>query len=373
MLSAVDAQGEAVVLAGPEAKALATRLKEIPHFCPQCESPVIVKAGEINIPHFAHVSSTSCDSFSEPESPRHLAGKSDLFQWITQSAEAQMEARLPDQSQRPDILTGRIAVEFQCSSIPASLFKERTDKYTAKNLTPFWIYGGKAVERKGTYIKLSPFQRLFLRYNAQLGFYFISYCPDQRMFTIFEHIMPLTPSLCTASCRFLEVEDMTFPPSIPYKAATPFPLQAFFNEKRRWIDQSLYFQQGRNHPFFKAVYASGRNPYLLPECVGLPVPSGMSIRSHPIEWQFYLLAEQHKRPVEDIIRARIKAGHLKEQPLPLAPDVTPEAAAAEYMALINELGISNAAADSSTMFHKLQKEEQFMHAFGEKLISRLMF
>ncbi|OES43925.1 competence protein CoiA [Domibacillus iocasae] len=372
MLSAVNAHGEVVVLAGPGAKLLAIQAKEIPHFCPQCGGSVIVKAGDVNIPHFAHTSYSSCDSFSEHESPRHLAGKADLYQWIMKTSEAKMEARLPDGSQRPDILSGKIAVEFQCSTISAALFKERTDKYTARGMTPFWIYGGKPVERKGRYMKLTPFQRLFLRYHSQLGFYFMSYCPDQKGFTIYERIIPVTPTLCEAECRFVRVEEMSFPPSAAIGETNAFPLGAFFDEKRKWIDRALYFGQARRHPFFQAVYTSGRNPYLLPEFIGLPVRSSMVLRNHPIEWQFYLLIGEKNQPAEEIIRRRIKLGHLKEQPLPLINGLSAEKAAKEYVDLLQLIGKPKLA-DSRSMVAKLQNEQAFLADFEKTVINRLIF
>ncbi|WP_050182709.1 competence protein CoiA [Domibacillus robiginosus] len=374
MLSAVNALGEPVVLAGPEAKLLASQLKEKPHYCPQCGSPVIIKAGDINIPHFSHISHSLCNSFSESESPRHLTGKSDLFHWITQTTDAQLEARLPDGSQRPDILAGNIAVEFQCSTISAPLFKERTEKYTARGLIPFWIYGGKPLERKGSYIKLTPFQRLFLRFHPQLGFYFLSYCPEQKGFTIYEKIVPITVTLCFSKQRFIPLERMTFPPSASAGEKISFKLTLFFDQKQKWITQSLQFGKGRQHPFFQAVYAAGRNPYLLPEQIGLPVQSSIAIRNHPIEWQFYLLLDLPRRPPEETIRRRIELGHLKEQPLPLAREKTPERAALEYIALLKRIGKQlSLSPDSPSLGVKLKKETLFTEAFGEIVADKLIF
>ncbi|MEM1504252.1 competence protein CoiA family protein [Domibacillus sp. 8LH] len=372
MLSAVNRQGKPVVLAGTEAKSLALRLKNTPHYCPQCGSPVMIKAGNVNIPHFAHISHTLCQSFSEHESPRHLAGKADLFQWITQTAEAELEACLPGGDQRPDILTGNIAVEFQCSSISAALFKERTEKYTARGMIPFWIYGGKPVERKGSYVKLTPFQRLFLRFHPQLGFYFLSYDPERKGFTVYKNITPLTVTLCTAHQRFIPIQDMTFPPSASGSERDVSDLNTFFDYRRKWIDQTCQFDRGHRHPFLQAVYASGRNPYLLPEHIGLPVRSSIAIRNHPIEWQFYLLLELEKRPAEEIIRRRIELGHVKEQPLPLAGGKTPEMAAVEYAALLDVIG-NPLSLDSPSLGVKLEKEKAFTGAFGKAVLDKLIF
>ncbi|OLN23839.1 hypothetical protein BTO30_02540 [Domibacillus antri] len=375
MLAAVDANGIPVLLAGPDAKNTALRLKQTPHFCPQCGRLVVVRAGDVNIPHFAHESYAFCHSFSEHESPRHLSGKLDLFKWITRTHEAQMEARLPDGSQRPDILSGTIAVEYQCSTISASLFRSRTEKYCARGLNPFWLYGGPAIERKGRFIKLIPFQRLFLRYHAKIGFYIMAYCPDTKLFSIYGQITPVTPSLCLADRLDVNITEMTFPPSSVFSKDRHFSLSAFFDEKRKWIDRSLYYSNARTHPFFRAVYESGRNPYLLSEEIGLPVRSGMAIRNHPVEWQFYIANERKSGSIDEaaaIVRSRIETGHLKEAIMPLAPSMTPEQAAADYVMLLNDLKME-IRTDSKSMGGKVQREEQFCLAYEKQIIDRLIF
>ncbi len=375
MLAAVDINGQPVVLAGPDAKQMALSLKKTPHFCPQCGRPVVIKAGDVNIPHFAHETYSSCDSFSEHESPRHLAAKIDLFNWIIRTHDAIMEARLPDGTQRPDILSGTIAVEYQCSTISASLFRERTKKYMMRGLNPFWIYGGPSIERKGRYVKLTPFQRLFMRYHAQLGFYFVAYCPDLKLFTIYGRIIPVTISLCQAVRLDVKIEDMTFPPSAVFLTEFMFPLAPFFDEKRKWIDRSLYYSNARNHPFFRTVYELGRNPYLLSEEIGLPVRSGMAIRNHAAEWQFYIVHDRKNGSMQEaanIIRRRIQKGHLKETIMPLAPMMTPEQAAEDYVALLNEIGIKRGM-DSQSRGGKIRREEEFCLAYEKRIIDRLIF
>lgn len=374
MLAAIDINGNPIVLAGPHVKQMALSLKKTPHFCPQCGRPVVIKAGDVNIPHFAHEIYSSCDSFSEHESPRHLTAKIDLFNWITRTHDAVMEARLPGGSQRPDILSGTIAVEYQCSTISASLFQERTKKYRMHGLTPFWIYGGPSLERKGQYVKLTPFQRLFLRYHAQLGFYFIAYCPDLKLFTIYGRIVPVTISLCLAVRLDVKIEDMTFPPTAVFLTEFIFPLAPFFDETRKWIDRSLYYGNARNHPFFRTVYESGRNPYLLPEEIGLPVRSSMAIRNHAVEWQFYIVHDRTSGSAQEaanIIRRRIQMGHVREMTMPLAPMMTPEQAAEDYVALLSEIDIARAK-DNQARNGKKQREE-FYAAYEKRIIDRLIF
>lgn len=44
-------------------------------FCKSCASPVMIKAGQIKIPHFAHEKTMKCAFASEGESEEHLAAK----------------------------------------------------------------------------------------------------------------------------------------------------------------------------------------------------------------------------------------------------------------------------------------------------------
>ncbi len=372
MLAAVDAGGKLKMLTGPQSKENAIRLKNIPLFCPQCGQPVVVKAGDVNIPHFAHRSTFSCNFFSEPESPRHLAGKNDLFQWITKTHPATLESVLPDGKQRPDILSENIAVEFQCSTISASLFQKRTDYYIKRGFIPFWIYGGKPIERKSKFIKLTPFQRLFLRYHDQLGFYFICYCPDAKLFTIYGRLVLVTPTLFAADRLNIPIEKMVFPPSAAFSTNFSFQLEWFHDEKRKWIDHSLYYKKARSHPFFKAVYNSGANPYLLPEHIGLPVRSSLAIRNHPIEWQFYIMLDKKRSSAEEIILRRIELGHLKKQNLPLAGSMTVEQAAKDYVELINQIGEVPLTSQFS-MMAKLQNEKVFRISHEKQILDKLIF
>ncbi len=114
-------------------------------YCPQCKGPVQLKVGEIVVPHFAHVSDTSCSSsFSEGESPRHLKGKRLLYQMLSSgSQEVVLEPLLHKISQRPDLLVqsgqAEYPIEFQCSMIPISHLEERTDGYRRAGMEPIWI------------------------------------------------------------------------------------------------------------------------------------------------------------------------------------------------------------------------------------------
>ena len=107
-------------------------------YCPSCAGEVIFKQGKWLLPHFAHRTLDDCQSFSEGETLEHLKGKSLLHQWTKTS---QLEAYLPALKQRPDLLWGKLAIEFQCSTLPFERFLERTKNYLQHDYLPWWLLG----------------------------------------------------------------------------------------------------------------------------------------------------------------------------------------------------------------------------------------
>ena len=120
-------------------------MKHTTFYCLQCREEVILKNGQINIPHFAHRSRSDCvSSFSEGETEDHLNGKLQLFSFFQQKkVQAYLEGYIPSIKQRPDILIKdkkqSIAIEFQCSQIPTSLLIDRSKGYKKQSITPLWI------------------------------------------------------------------------------------------------------------------------------------------------------------------------------------------------------------------------------------------
>lgn len=371
MLMALNDSGEEILLVGSHARELAIQRKNQLHFCPQCNGPLIVKAGTIMIPHFAHRKAHNCHSFSEPESERHLTGKRDLFDWISRTASVRLESRLPGSAQRPDLLTGQTAVEFQCSTISAALFSERTAGYHASGYDVFWLYGGAPLVQKGRFFVITSFHQLFFRYHPLLGFYFLQYDPDEKRFTLFSAITQVSASRFLVRRSFFSPVDWPFPPAAPLQhTVSPLSLPLFFQSKREWIHHSRAYNSQKR--FFQFVYAAGHNPSLLPPWVGLPVKNGLSIANHPLEWQFYLWKTSLHVSPEARIRQLIDSGILKEKAFPLIPSCTPEAAAAEYMALLAELD-AGSEQDAASMGVMLKQEADFIEKHGKHIIGKLIF
>lgn len=146
---ALAADGRTVSLAGAERwerEGLMRLKRQEPFFCPACRQEVVLRSGRYRLPHFAHRKGAACPVEHEPESERHLTGKRDLFAWlIRQGMEAKLEPYLPAIKQRPDVLFRHgphlYALEYQCSTIDESLFRERNDGYRLLGIRPLWVLG----------------------------------------------------------------------------------------------------------------------------------------------------------------------------------------------------------------------------------------
>ncbi|MBO0476442.1 hypothetical protein DOK76_05125 [Vagococcus sp. DIV0080] len=138
-------------------------------FCSACHSEVIIKNGQVIRPHFAHKARQMCEAFSENESEEHLKGKTLIAtNCETYGIPYEVEAYLPELQQRPDVLiNGKIAIEFQCSSLSIERFKERSEAYLAHDYQVVWLLGNNFHLKK----HLSTLQKQFIYFSVSSGFY----------------------------------------------------------------------------------------------------------------------------------------------------------------------------------------------------------
>jgi Competence protein len=100
--------------------------------CPECSTEVLSKCGEINIWHWAHVTTVNCDIWGEPEGEWHLNWKKDLpLDWV----EVVMEQG--ECKHRADIrLPTGLVIELQHSPISVEDIHKREAFY--QNM--IWIF-----------------------------------------------------------------------------------------------------------------------------------------------------------------------------------------------------------------------------------------
>lgn len=167
MLIAYDEHKELVsLIAG--SKKLIEGFRGLKFFCISCGEQVRLKNGQIKIAHFAHISRKYCHSFSEGETEEHLFLKQALANWCERDGlEYQVEAYLPELSQRPDLLIGRIVLEVQCSPISKEMLIQRTNSYLGAGYYPIWICGEKLAPE----IKIKEITRGLCYFSENIGFY----------------------------------------------------------------------------------------------------------------------------------------------------------------------------------------------------------
>ncbi|WP_442417883.1 competence protein CoiA [Oikeobacillus pervagus] len=364
-------------------------LRKLNHFfCPQCQSPLLFKIGQKRIPHFSHRHTNDCHSFSEHESPRHLQGKLDLFNWLkNQQMAVQLEAYLPTLQQRPDLFLPdqSIAIEFQCSTIPENLFCKRTSVYQQHQLFPFWIFGGNVQNNQHGLFKLSKFQQLFLQHSSVFDYWLPTYCPDQRAFTFLLHIIPISTTLFSARKLTIPLEKLSFPLTIPkLKSTVSITLKDWMKLKKDWIQKRMYYSHRQRNKFLNDVYNSKRNPFLLHPYIGLPVKGMIFLNLHPLEWQFYLWneifnhlsigAEVSIEKCVECLRNVMRIHGVRWSEFPLTPTLSIRQLVHEYFKLLEELEvlfynregkyiIRQHIEDAENMMEALKKETKMIQQY----------
>ncbi|MFS1663798.1 competence protein CoiA [Streptococcus sp. zg-JUN1979] len=137
--------------------------------CPLCQKAVVLKRGSVMRPHFAHVRLEACHFSGENESAEHLSLKAALYHALVKSAKVSVETVLPEIDQIADIwVNDHLSLEVQCSRLSQERLIERTKAYQTAGYQVLWLLG----ERLWLRDRLSPLQKQFLNFSANMGFYY---------------------------------------------------------------------------------------------------------------------------------------------------------------------------------------------------------
>lgn len=125
------------------------------YVCQFCENPMIIKAGMIKRPHFAHRSTCTSPYAANPESMEHLEAKEFLKRTLpirfTEYKDARIEYEVPIKEVRriADLLVifpneYRVVHEVQLASITVENLEKRTNDYRRAGLDVIWWLGKSA-------------------------------------------------------------------------------------------------------------------------------------------------------------------------------------------------------------------------------------
>lgn len=143
-------------------------VKSAKYFCPVCSMPVVLKAGNIKVPHFSHHHILQCSRYLyKRESMLHLKLKHDLYLELNRHYNTAMEYYLESIEQIPDLLIEYdLALEIQLSRISPELILSRTEGYYKLGMRVIWLLDEKEIKTDGTYIHLNHFQLATMTGNA---------------------------------------------------------------------------------------------------------------------------------------------------------------------------------------------------------------
>lgn len=353
MLTAKAKDGRLLTLPEKVPPSMLSLLKAAqPFYCPCCGAQLVLKAGSIKIPHFAHKQNASCYASSEPESEYHLLAKRSLFTWfLSHGYQTELEGYLPDIKQRADLLVKsngkQYAIEFQCSTISEALFIERTEAYRSIGITPIWILAAKNVKRiDGPVFRLSSFQWLFATGSSDYP-YVWTYCPVEQYFSALKGITPFSPSIAFAEMTRAPLQRLSPKHLIPHKNER-FDVLIYWRYKRKSWCLHRVKNTNLHDPFFLSLYRNRLTAATLPIEVGIPVKGMSLIKTAAIEWQAWLYMDVlYKRDVGQIVllsafyqsfQQRCRAGYITLRPLPLLSAAENVHPVGEYVHFLTRLG-----------------------------------
>ncbi|MCR2820985.1 competence protein CoiA [Lederbergia panacisoli] len=354
MLTALNQDGKYITLVHSfYNKELLERLRSNVYFCPQCHEPLILKAGEIRIPHFSHRKHSLCTtSQSEPESIQHLQGKKYLYNFLTQQGlSVTIEHYFPDIKQRADLFvqtySHSYAIEYQCSPLARSLLEERTKGYKSIGIVPLWIMGGKPYQKmqKGLF-SLSDFHWSMIRQKKGYGHHLLSFDSESMRFYLLSQITSISSKIVSATLTSRTISTATLPLHFPI-SKTRMKHLTWLQHKRKWLQNKVQYGNLVHDHFLKTIYSSGNNPFLLPPICGLPVPHMECFYSHPLEWQFLIFQEclsklqigtrVSLKYINQKMEAGIKSGFINPRFFPLDREITWRNAVENYFSLLTEM------------------------------------
>lgn len=313
MLVALNENKQYVILTPSHTVEQIQEMRKLKFHCPQCAAPVILKAGPIKIPHFAHKQKSVCDQlFSERESLEHLMGKFHFYEWLTSlNVPVQLEATIPAIQQRPDVLAKvkgqQFAIEFQCSPISEELFQTRSNGYRLNNITPIWIPKNmhKLKRWQVQSIKLSHFQRLFIQ-EGRIAQFYVSYDVSSSHFIYFTNLLFLKPTECVTAVTSIPLTAQHLPLLQPTPVSKEIFKQMFGlfrNRQQAYIQSTFVFGQAKIQSLlWRSLYELRILYDKIPLTVGLPIKYSEFVGTSTLEWQaaFHYFLQLYQIPISRV-------------------------------------------------------------------------
>lgn len=276
-------------------------------FCPSCHAPLLLKIGEIIIPHFAHKSLSDCDHFSEPESSLHLHGKLLLHQFFQQlNFTVELEKHLSQIRQRADLLVdGKYAIEFQCSTIPVPQLKQRSEGYRQLSMQPIWIQGLKQPCREEIGLLRIKSHEAAMRQNAGPISFILLFHPPGNRFYYHSNLFYVSSNRWVGKTKSIQASKQVFPFAIPKRLSKDEfrnVMGIFQNVTRQYIRNQLYAGNRIKSSFCRLCYELRIDAENVPKLFGIPLLGAECLKHPAVLWQLQAAVAWEKGiPVDRMI------------------------------------------------------------------------
>ncbi|WP_027962925.1 competence protein CoiA [Halalkalibacillus halophilus] len=269
--------------------------------CPSCRQPVLLKAGKIKIPHFAHLAKSTC-KFGSKESIEHLEGKLILFKWLqAQEIPARLEYFIPSIQQRIDILVKWnnqfYGLEYQCSKIPYEQLRERSEGMMSLGITPIWIFGMKFLNRKrNSHLGLTSLLQTSIIHFPEVAssriFFLNSLMKDFQIF------YPKARLNHTAFGGFIQkpITNLSFPElfSLENNHSVNYSF-TWLNWKKSLRTKPPFAMTELEYNFMKYLYFRQLHPQNLPSIIGLPSINSWHYLQPDYIWQSAFIIDYYTK------------------------------------------------------------------------------
>lgn len=350
MLSAATEDGEYITLVTQSKEVINELRNRKVFYCPMCKQKVIIKAGTMMVPHFAHHTKSQCDLEQGGESEYHYKGKLLLYNWLKrQQMNVELEAYIPEIKQRPDLLftvkDKQIAIEFQCATIDSRTIFQRNNGYKRANIIPIWILGANLFKRKSSYhFQTSHFIHSFIhRFSQKYPTTLFFFCPKSEQLSLVQDIIPTNSHRAIAKQSFIPLHQATFYHLFIKKYLSNKELFTIWKDELKLFRLRKRSNFGRDRVWRNWLYKQGLHIDHVSTYIYLPIRSQYIMKVPLWHWQskFVLefLTKQSLGTVFSIKQAhsylrRFKKNKIDQQLIRKSGDPINE-----YLQLLSQLGI----------------------------------
>lgn len=267
--------------------------KNLHFFCPVCDQPVIIKAGKMVTPHFAHHLKAHCPSNQGGESTYHEKGKLMLYQWLkSQGLNVLLEKYISEIKQQPDLLLTikkkQIAIEFQCARISIQQIQLRNNGYKQAGITPIWILGANRFKRRDSNsLKIDQFTMQFIhQFSPSHPLKIFYFCPDTLQFLTFQDVFVVQIGRALGQFKYQKLNEMIFTDLFNHNKMIEKKIFTLFKrEKRRFRLQLRKTSFGKERAWQQYLYLKQTHLEYLPAIVFLPVSHQFKMKGALWDWQ----------------------------------------------------------------------------------------